>query len=267
MSSNAPPGQDTEEFWRDFLTRGQASERRARQIFKRIPASPRCLMCAAPFGGIGAPLRRVIGKRQSEKTPKFCTSCFDFLASHHGGAEIECSFLFADVRGSTTLAESMSSTRFRALLDRFYTTATQVVFDHDGGVDKFVGDELVAMFYPLLTGEQHAERAVAAAIALLRATGHADPDGPWLPVGAGVTSGSAWVGAVGEGSHTELTALGDTVNTAARLASAARRGEALITVEAAKAAGLDPGLERRSLDLKGKAVATEVVSLSIRSEQ
>jgi adenylate cyclase len=263
MSGNAPPGQETEEFWREFLTRGQTSERRTRRLFKRIPASPRCLMCAAPFAGVGGPLMRAIGKRQSVQTPQFCTSCFDFLASHHGGAEIDCSFLFADVRGSTALAESMSSTQFRALLDRFYTTATQVVFDYDGGVDKFVGDELVAMFYPLLTGERHAERAVAAAVALLRATGHADRDGPWVPIGAGVTTGPAWVGAVGEGSHTELTALGDTVNTAARLASAAARGEALVTVQAAKAAGLDPQLERRNLDLKGKARATEVVSLSV----
>ncbi|TMB83148.1 MAG: adenylate/guanylate cyclase domain-containing protein [Chloroflexi bacterium] len=267
MSPKAPPGQETEQFWREFLTRGQTSERRARRIFKRIPASPRCLICAAPFGGIGAPLMRVIGKRQSDQTPKFCTSCFDFLASHHGGAEIECSFLFADVRGSTTLAESMSATQFRALLDRFYTTATQVVFDYDGGVDKFVGDELVAMFYPLLSGERHAERAVAAAVALLRATGHADPSGPWVPVGCGITTGLAWVGAVGEGSHTQLTALGDTVNTAARLVSAARRGEALLTVEAASAAGLDPQLERRSMDLKGKALATEVVSLSVGNKR
>ncbi len=206
---------------------------------------------------------RLLGKPQSNANPHMCNACFVNLQRHHGGAEIDGSLLFADIRGSTTLAESMSPGAFRDLLDRFYTTATKVVFDHDGAIDKFVGDELVAMFFPLLSGERHAERAVEAAQALLRATGHADPGGPWLPVGAGVNSGRVWFGAVGDGDHTELTALGDRVNVTARLASAAQAGEVLVTTEAASAAGLDPTLERRSLELKGKTEATEVVTLRV----
>jgi adenylate cyclase len=62
---------------------------------------------------------------------------------------------------------------------------------------------------------------------------------------------------------TDLTALGDVVNTTARLASAARAGEVLVTVEAASAAGLDPGLEQRTLELKGKESSTRVVSLTV----
>jgi class 3 adenylate cyclase len=73
----------------------------------------------------------------------------------------------------------------------------------------------------------------------------------------------AWVGAVGDEKRIDLTALGDVVNIAARLGGAARAGEVLVTVEAARAAGLDPGLERRSLDLKGKSTPTEVVSLTV----
>jgi adenylate cyclase len=261
MTAEPDPGGDNEEFWRDFLTRGDANERKVRRIFKLIPQSPRCKLCAAPFKGIGAPFMRMIGKRPSTQNPAMCTSCFDFMASHHGGAEIDCTFLFADVRGSTTIAEGMSATEFRHLLDRFYATATEVVIDHDGSVDKFVGDELVATFFPLLSGNRHAARTVAAARDLMRTTGHADPGGPWIPVGAGVHTGPAWVGAVGDGAHVELTALGDTVNTTARLASVARAGEILVTIAAAEAAGLDPALERRSLDLKGKGLPTEVVSL------
>jgi adenylate cyclase len=204
-----------------------------------------------------------MGKRRSDKNPTMCNSCFQFMAKHHGGAEIQCSFLFADIRGSTALAEAMSPSEFHRLLDRFYSTASEVVFEHDGSVDKFVGDELVAMFFPLLTGDRHAARAVEAAAALLRATGHEDPNGPWAPLGAGVHTGPAWVGAVGEGSHTELTALGDTVNTTSRLASAAKAGEILVSGVAASVAALDPNLERRRLDLKGKQLATEVVSLVI----
>ena len=250
-----------EAFWRDFLTRGHSRERRGRLLLKRLPHGPRCRLCAAPFGGVGAPLMRVIGKRPSDQNPTMCSSCFTFVSTHHGGAEIDATMLFADIRGSTTLAEGMSAGAFRGLLDRFYTTASRVVFDHDGTVDKFVGDELVAMFFPLLTGERHAAQGVEAARALFRATGHGEAGGPWVPLGAGVHTASVWFGAVGQGSHVELTAVGDAVNTTARLASLATAGEILVTTEAATAAGLDPALERRQLELKGKQLVTEVVSL------
>jgi adenylate cyclase len=266
MSRAIPPGDDPatlEAFWTEFLTRGDSMERRVRKVFRLIPDGPRCKLCAAPFGGLGAPIMRAIGKRPSAKNPTMCTSCFAFMESHHGGAEIECTFLFADIRGSTSLAEGMTSGEFRSLLDRFYAAASAVVFEHDGSVDKFVGDELVAFFFPLLSGEQHAAHAVDAARALLEVTGHRDPSGPWVPVGAGVHRGNAWVGAIGNDAHTELTAVGDTVNTTARLAAAAATGEILVSVEAATAAGLDPDLERRSLELKGKRAPTDVVSLRI----
>jgi adenylate cyclase len=206
---------------------------------------------------------RLIGKRPSEANPNWCTSCLDFMSKHHGGAEIIGAMLFADIRGSTALAEQMSPAEYHALLDRFFTTATSVVFNHDGFVDKFVGDELVALFFPLLTGERFVARAVATSQDLLRATGHADPGGPWVPVGAGVHTGMAWFGVVGEGSHVELTAVGDTVNVAARLASLAAAGEVLVSAAAAEAADLDRGLPRRTLELKGKELATEVVSVRV----
>ena len=95
------------------------------------------------------------------------------------------------------------------------------------------------------------------------ATGHADAGGPWLPLGAGVHTGPAWVGTVGDAAHMELTAVGDTVNTTARLASVARTGEIMITTAAAEAAGLDPAMERRSLELKGKERPTAVVVMRV----
>lgn len=263
MTPKEPFTRHDEEFWRDFLSGGHSKERVGRRIFKLIPHAPRCRLCAAPFEGAGAPLMRLIGKTPSDKNPNWCNSCFVFMSDHHGGAEIEVTMLFADVRGSTALAEGMPSADFRALMDRFYDTAATVIFDNDGIVDKFVGDELVSMFFPLLSGERHAARAVDAARALLEATGHADPGGPWVPIGAGVHTGVAWVGAVGTGTRTELTALGDAVNTTARLASAAAAGEILVTAEAAAATGLDSNLERRSLELRGKQQITEVVALTV----
>ena len=257
------PSQD-EEFWRRFLEEGGDTWKGiGRQVLKRIPSDPRCRMCASPFRGPGAPLMRLMGKRPSDANPNWCTSCFDFMSKNRGGAEVSVAMLFADIRGSTTLAERMSPAGYHALLDRFFTTATAVVIKHDGYVDKFVGDELVAQFFPLLSGERFVARAVAASQELLRATGHADPGGPWVPVGAGVHAGKAWIGVVGDGSHVELTAVGDTVNVAARLASRAAAGEVLVSAAAADASDLDPGLERRSLELKGKELATEVVSVRI----
>lgn len=255
-------------FWKEFLERGGDTMMGVgRKVFSMIPADPRCRMCASPFKGPGAPLMRLIGKRPSASNPNWCNSCFTFMSKHHGGAEIEGAMLFADIRGSTALAEAMTPSEYHALLDRFFTTATNIVFKYDGFVDKFVGDELVALFFPLLSGERFVERSVAAATELLRATGHADPEGPWAPVGVGVHSGRAWFGVVGDSGHNELTAVGDTVNVAARLGAAAGTGEVVVSVDAATAAGLDPDLERRTLDLKGKSLGTDVVSVRIGPSQ
>lgn len=252
-----------EAFWRDYLTHPDSGMARGRKVLSRLPTDPRCRLCTAPFAGAGGAVMRVFGKRQSMANPNYCNSCEKMLIDHHGGGEVDGSMLFADIRGSTALAETMSPAEFRELLDRFYTTAAQVVVDHDGMVDKFIGDELMAVFPPLLSAERHAARAVNAATALLQATGHTDPEGPWVPLGAGVTTGRAWFGVVGEGTHVELTAVGDTVNVAARLASEAGVGEVVISVEAAEKAELDPGLERRALQLKGKHQPTEVVTLRV----
>ena len=185
MTSPDDPQPVNDPYWYDYLTKGDPMERRVRRVFTHIPRGPRCKICAAPFGGPGAPFMRAIGKRPSDKNPAMCNSCFVHIAKHRGGAEIEASFLFADIRGSTALAEGMSPSEFRALVDRFYVAASTAVFDHDGGVDKFVGDEIVAFFFPLVTGARHAAKAIEAATAILRGTGHDDPGGPWVPVGAG----------------------------------------------------------------------------------
>lgn len=264
MTSRIPgPGGMNEDFWRDFLTHPDSMTRVGRRVLTLLPSEPRCGLCTAPFGGVGGPLMRLIGKRQSAANPRMCTTCEDMLIKHHGGAEVTATMLFADIRGSTSLAERMSPSEFRGLLDRFYTTASQVVFEHEGTVDKFVGDELVALFFAM-GGSDYTAKAIAAARVLLERTGHADPGGPWVPVGAGVHTGVAWFGAVGEGSHVELTAVGDPVNVTARLASAAATGEVLVSVDAAGHAGFDTtGYERRSLELKGKEAVTEVISLRV----
>lgn len=260
-----PASDKNEEFWRKFLSQPDTLMRTGRRFFSRLPADPRCRLCAAPFKGGGGAAMRLIGKRQATTNPNYCNSCEKVLVKHHGGAEVEGSLLFADIRGSTALAEKMTPTDFRDVLDRFYSTASDVVFANDGMVDKFVGDELVAVFPPLLNAERHAELAVKTAQDLLRATGHADDGGPWAPIGAGVHTGRIWFGAVGEGTHVEMTVVGDPVNVAARLAARAEAGEILVSAAAAEKAGLDASLARRTLELKGREEPIEVVSLRVGS--
>ena len=224
-------------------------------------------MCNSPFGPPAGPLLRFIGKGRWAGNSDYCGGCFKALYKHRDGAEIECTLLFADIRGSTQLAESMTATDFRALLNRFYRTAAEVLIGHEAIVDKFVGDEVVGIFIPAMAGENHAGQAIDAGLALLRATGH-DTDAPWAPIGIGINTGDAFVGVVGTADHVEFTALGDNVNVTARLSSAASRGEILVTEAAARAAGVASGgppggLERRRLDLRGKARATDVFVLTL----
>ena len=198
---------------------------------------------------------RRMGKAPWPNNPKYCSVCFKQMVEHRSGAEIECSLLFADVRGSTALAEQLRPVEFRGLMNRFFAAASEKLVDLDAVVDKFVGDEVIALFIPVLTGEQHARRAIEAARAVIEVAGAMD-----LPAGAGVNTGVAFVGTVGEGSHTEFTAMGDSVNVTARLASAAAPGEVLVTLAAAQAGGLGPeGLERRDLTLRGKSEAVQVL--------
>ena len=255
-----PPTYDPR--WKDVLAGTHPQFRLGRRLFKHLPTQPRCKFCAAPFRGAASPFMRLIGKGPWPKNPKYCGSCFKQMTEHHGGAEIECSLLFADVRGSTPLAEGMRPADFRGLMERFFDTAAVVLVDHDAIVDKFVGDEVIGIFVPALTGELHAARAIQAARLLMTATGN-DGATPWVPIGAGVHTGIAFVGSIGSGPHVELTAMGDPVNVAARLASAAGAGEILVTTDAAEAARLDgTRLEHRTLALKGKSSLTSVLVLT-----
>jgi adenylate cyclase len=244
---------------RDILLGSARGLRFGRRFFRTLPADPRCKLCASPFGGVGGVAMRAIGKGPWPKNPKYCSACWRELNRHRDGAEIECSLVFADVRGSTALAERMRPAEFRALMNRFFDAASDVLVEHDGIVDKFVGDEVIGIFVPGLAGPEHAKKAIHGARGVLAAAaGHAVQ----LPVGAGVHTDIAFVGTVGDGALVEFTAMGDAVNTTARLASVAGAGECLVTVVATRAAGIDPvGLEHRRLDLKGKDEPIDVVVL------
>ncbi len=170
-----------------------------------------------------------------------------------GGAEVDVAVLFADVRGSTELGESMGAGAFAAMLNRFYATASHALLDHNAMIDKMVGDEVMALFIQGPTGPDYRRQAVLGATALMRAMGYGRGE-PWLPIGIGVHAGPAYVGKVGTTDIHDFTALGDTVNSTARLQAEAQPGEVIISEELyADVASEFPDLERRSLEVKGKA--------------
>jgi adenylate cyclase len=241
-----------EEMWRRMLTGDYPRLYRMRQIWGALPSPPRCKLCNAPFRGPGGVLMRAIAYGPSPLNRRLCKWCIRAMHKHPGGAEVDISVLFADVRGSTSIAEGMPPHDFSRLMARFYGVAATVIDESDGIVDKFVGDAAVALFIPGFAGGDHAADAIGAARALLERTGNDGPE-PWIPVGAGVHTGRSFVGSVGEGDARDFTALGDTVNAASRLAGLAGAGEILVSAEAAAEGGLETrGLERRTLELRGR---------------
>lgn len=243
----------SEKEWYKMLTEGEPVPRRMYHFHGLLPSDPRCKLCAAPFKNWGGFLMHLLGRDQSRYNPRFCEKCKVF--EQPGGAEVPLTMLFADVRGSTNLAETMSAREFRGLINRFYTAASHVLIQTDALVDRLLGDEAIGLYIPGFAGPEHPRKAVEAAQELLRLTGHRDDKGPWLPVGVGIHTGTAYVGVVGvEQSTMDFTALGDNVNITARLASEAKAGEILISDETYSAVGLNLGeTEQRQLELKGKS--------------
>jgi adenylate cyclase len=196
---------------------------------------------------------KTIGRGPSRISSKFCSKCQVESSKYIGGSEIDLTLLFADVRGSTSLAEGMNPSEFSRVISRFFGVSSKILLKSGAWVDRLVGDQVIGMYIPFYVGENHQQAAVKAAKALLRATGHDSPDGPWIPLGVGIHCGNAFVGTVGsQDAATDITVLGDAPNTAARLSSAAAIGEIVLSDGAYEIAGMTDDLERRTLELKGK---------------
>jgi adenylate cyclase len=204
------------------------------------------------------------GLRPSEGNPNFCNNCELFVREHPGGVEVEMTFLIADVRNSMSIAQRVSPTQFTETMNRFFAAANRILVESDAYIDKLVGDEVLSFYMPYL-GSGNARRAVVAAKDLLIATGHTDPNGPWLPVGIGVNTGVAFIGSVGtRDGRTDFTAMGDVVNVTARLSSLAESGEVLIGASAWEETAIsDETIEKRHLQVKGRSEPIEVAVLKV----
>jgi adenylate cyclase len=239
-----------DQMWHDwFATDAFQTEKRMRHILGVLPSSPRCKFCDSPFRGVGSVVVRALyGKKQSSLNPRFCNLCEDFAEQHPGGHEVEMSMLFADIRGSTALSEQMSPTEFSRLINRFYIEATDAITREDGLVEKLAGDEVAAFWGAGIAGPDYVARTIHAAQTVQKIV-----DREKIPVGIGVHAGVAYFGAMGTATGlVNITAIGDEVNLAARLASKASAGEIIVSEQALKQADMDGSdLESRQLELKG----------------
>lgn len=248
----APESGDFDDHWRRVLM-GEFMPGLSR-YFRRLPGPPRCKACQAPFKGPFAPLLRLRGFRPWQLNRRLCHHCFNGIDKARGGAEVPVSLLFADVRGSTSLAEEMSARDFRTVVDRFYKLVFGAVDRNRGVVDHLAGDGVMAMWTPRFGGKDHPAHAIDAGREVAEDLMTDRSLRGRVPAGVGVHTGTAWIGVVGESGAHDFTVLGDAPNTVARLGSAAQSGELLVSPAIAEAVRLDTSaLEQRRLALKGKA--------------
>jgi adenylate cyclase len=254
-----------EEVWRAVFAEGHPKLKQFQRFHRLLPSPPRCKMCFVPFGGIGGVVMRWRGKGPSQRNPHFCNACDAFITAFPGGAEVELSILFVDVRNSVGLAERLGPTAFSSIMKKFYTAATQSLIDTDGFVIEFIGDAVAGIYPPGFCGPDHARKAIAAAEHLLRGKMPTAPDGSELPIGVGVHTGTVFIGTVAgaEGGYHDVQPLGDNVNVTARLSSMATPAHALVSEAALAAAACNPaGLQPLHLELKGRTAPITAYAIS-----
>jgi class 3 adenylate cyclase len=170
------------------------------------------------------------------------------------GEEVEVSVLFLDVRGFTAMAEHSDARELVGRLNGLFEVVVPLIVEHGGHANKFVGDGLLAVFGAPDRLPDHADRALAAALAIVDAVRAAF--GGDLEIGIGANSGPVIAGSIGGGRRYEFTVIGDPVNTAARGEEATRAsGDALlVTAELRAQLSRDDGdwVERPDMELKGK---------------
>jgi adenylate cyclase len=239
------------EEWARHFERHVRSARLTRRFMRGLPREPRCKFCHAPFQGAGGRFVRLAGYRPSRKNPNLCDVCVE--KGPPGGFDTEAGVLFADVRGFTAYAETRSPSEVAATMDRFYAAATRALVRHDAVIDKLVGDEVMALFWPVLMDGEPCSEMVAAGEALLRAVGYDGDDSAWLPVGVGIDYGPLHIGNVGPAGMQDFTAIGDVVNTAARLQGQAQGGQMVLSERVYRALREQTEARPLRLELRGKA--------------
>ncbi len=181
-----------------------------------------------------------------------------------GGANQTITVLFADIRGFTAFSENENPEKVVGLLNHYFSAMAEIIFDHGGTLDKYIGDELMALFGAPTATPDDPKNALNAAVAMQKRLltlnqELVDLGFSQIAVGIGLHTGEATVGYIGSEQRSEYTAIGDTVNLASRLQSNAKGGQILISEATAKAAGnVLPMTKREPLVVKNRLQPVEL---------
>jgi adenylate cyclase len=184
-----------------------------------------------------------------------------------GGVNQEVTVMFADIRGFTTMSETMEPGRVVEILNEYFTRVTDVIFDNGGTLDKYIGDAVMAVFGAPISKGNDAAAAVNSAMQIQRLLIELNRDAatrewPELRVGIGINTGNAIAGNIGSPRRLDYTVVGDAVNTAQRLMTNAAGGQILISESTARKLGKSGktiDLERLpELKVKGRSEAVPV---------
>lgn len=229
-----------ERLWRERLTNGYRSK------WAFLPGAPRCAICGVPLGGVGARLARLKGYRPSPRDPHSCTVCDEGMPV--GGAEVDMAVLFTDIRRAIDLGARLDPRESAELLQRFHAVVSDVLVKRLAFVHQLAGDQVMALFYPASNGPKYRREAVLAAEELLQRVGYIPGHESWLPLRAAAHAGPVFFGKLERNGVSTLTALGDTIDTTARLESVAAAGEILLSDEIYPSVqDLYAGLDRREV--------------------
>lgn len=181
-----------------------------------------------------------------------------------GGTKRLVVIFFSDIRGFTSMSEQMNPDEIATLLTEYFTEMVEIIFQHGGTLDKFIGDAIMALWGAPIAHEDDTDRAMQAALAMEKVldqlnTKWKQQGRPKVSIGIGINFGEVFVGNIGSDRRLEYTAIGDTVNTASRLCSKAGPGEILISEPFLKALKKPPVVETlEQMQLKGKTQAVQV---------
>jgi adenylate cyclase len=176
---------------------------------------------------------------------------------------------FTDIRGFTPMSEKIGPDEIVTLLTEYFTEMVEIIFEHDGTLDKFIGDAIMAIWGAPVPHEDDADRAMRAAVEMQRVLG--DLNKKWreqgrekVQIGIGINFGEVFAGNIGSDRRLEYTVIGDAVNTASRLCSKAGPGEIIISEPFYKRLKAPPPVEAlEPMQLKGKAQAVPVYRVKV----
>jgi adenylate cyclase len=222
-------------------------------------------------GLLQAGFNRMVGElRERERIREVLGTYIDDDVAEHilnegvslEGEEVEVTLMFLDVRDFTGLAEETPAREVLGRLNRLFAAVVPIIDKHQGHVDKYVGDGLLAVFGAPRRQDDHADAALAAALETARAV--RDNEELELRVGIGLSSGRVIAGNVGGAGRFEFSVIGDAVNIAARVEAATREtgDDILVTEHTAERLKHQDGLrlEERDVELRGRSAQVSVLA-------